>query len=584
MIIDRNLVLLTLVMSFWFNPVFAAEKMGFKPLIFKPIGLKPLGFPQNNQNNQNVIVKQQNGRINQLNNRVNELEKQLSQSYQNISTGDPIIDYHVNQIRYYESQLNNSNPKPSFSEYLRYSNNIEYHQKELDKYLNNGNVNENGNDDQIQDIIEALSPRNVFESIFGKKNRKSNPITSYNYRPARVKNKLPKVSKFDKTYRKALSSVVILEVDTNDGIKHISGFYFSNSNCICTSLEPLTRFYKINSIKSKTLNSYTYLDIEGVIGHSNNFDIVLLKASDNNSYLLSTKVKLGDEVLTIGDQKYCGFAYSSGIVTNINPTEIYYDFSSNSFNVGSPLLSTNGKVIGVITNSGKDNYAIPISFLDKIKQYEKPISVTTLSNFNEQLSENRITVKSQPVTSLSIPINIETNVFRAKNQKESISAQEETIRAIQEAITIKDFTKAYNIGLNFQKELCDLPIFNFEMAVCSYYKSNYLEAIDYCNKAINLYESNKDLSFHVLLYQQIGWSYAHLNDVDNAIINFEKALSYKPSENEKLTIFLGLGSLYFEQEKYIKSKYYLTKALQYSNDEEVINEINNKLKEIKEKK
>lgn len=94
------------------------------------------------------------------------------------------------------------------------------------------------------------------------------------------------------------------------------------------------------------------------IGENKNMDIILLRISDTSYHRLelenSNNVQVGQKVIAIGNPLGLQFSVSEGIVSAIhregdNQLKAYIqtDASLNSGNSGGPLISTNGKVIGI---------------------------------------------------------------------------------------------------------------------------------------------------------------------------------------------------------------------------------------------
>lgn len=84
--------------------------------------------------------------------------------------------------------------------------------------------------------------------------------------------------------------------------------------------------------------------------------------------------------------------------------------------------------------------------------------------------------------------------------------------------------------------------------------SNYKKSIDFLTKATAHYKLNSVLIHLAEIYQQ-------LNDYENAIETYNKALALKNEETDTI-IYYGLGSCYFDLKIYDKSEYNINKAIE----------------------
>ncbi len=95
-----------------------------------------------------------------------------------------------------------------------------------------------------------------------------------------------------------------------------------------------------------------------LVGYSENKDIAVLKIQTENHYDLefadSSKVKIGEKVIALGNPAGLGFSVTEGIVSQLDrvlspnlPPLIQTDVPINPGNSGGPLINTQGNIIGI---------------------------------------------------------------------------------------------------------------------------------------------------------------------------------------------------------------------------------------------
>jgi len=151
----------------------------------------------------------------------------------------------------------------------------------------------------------------------------------------------------------AVKSVVTIKTNVGQG----TGFIISDEGYIVTNAHILTdEFGRLaGSIQAITYGQKIF-DVD-FIGYDAIFDLALLKIPGNYESLKladSDDIKIGENVIAIGNPFGLRFSVSKGIVSNVNQmglnkikAYIQTDAPLNPGNSGGPLINKQGKVIGI---------------------------------------------------------------------------------------------------------------------------------------------------------------------------------------------------------------------------------------------
>lgn len=544
-------------------------------------------------------ANQTKAQINALTNRIRYLQEEL----ENQSTNkDPFLEYHENKIKElnrYASTHNLSSAavggiiseihehKEAIEEYTRnvlenqrLKNEILKRQMEQFEKVQNENNNTVQKESSYNTKYEELQNQDNSNKDYSSKSdsnisnqsKSDNLSFSYTYFPTTSSPATEIVlTGTDKVYSECSNSIVTLKIITDKDIKYISGFYLEKNNYLYTSLEPISNGHILKSISIITKKGYNP-QIKGILGNSKNLEIVLLETEPNNSCLLSKNPVSGEEVVTICDNKYSKYALTTGNIKKSSSEKIEFNAKTEISNIGGPLLSMEGKVVGIITNKKGRNCALPISFIKEIKMHKKPILMSDFISSNSRKPKVVNNIETEP-TVVNEPLTEDKTLSKQNN-----------IEEIFNAFKKNEYTQCYELGKKSNNELSDNLLFNHIMAFCAYTTSKYYETFPYCEKAIKLSNLKNDKNTTSKMYLIMGMSYRHLSNHDNAISNLEKALEYKPEEEILSQIYIGLGTTYEELQKYFKAKYYYTKALNHTKDKDTRQCIEAQISKLNKKK
>jgi S1-C subfamily serine protease len=173
-------------------------------------------------------------------------------------------------------------------------------------------------------------------------------------------------------YDRHSSAVIYLEIETNEGPGHGTGFFIHESGLIFTNkhmIHPKTedgRLLELKSIKGYTLNGTDAYEVQ-IIAEHEIADVALLKVekkkkSDTILKISKTSPKVGEEIFLIGNPKTMSHSLTSGILSFVGPFKLDKMDTDEGIRLqhtaptlpgssGSPILNKDGEVIG-IHNSG----------------------------------------------------------------------------------------------------------------------------------------------------------------------------------------------------------------------------------------
>ena len=196
----------------------------------------------------------------------------------------------------------------------------------------------------------------------------SNPVNSFEFKHDRVCN----------IYEKINPAIVSVDTHLSDGMSCGTGCIINSNGTILTSAHILEDgkdiIVTINNgqdYKAKILKKFGEKKDIALLKISAPYELNTVKLGD------SSKIKVGDSVLAIGNPFGFNGTLTKGIVSRIDYSKnrIQTDAAINPGSSGGPLLNLNGEIIGInqaiynpdnnISNIGI-GFAIPIN---KIKEY-----------------------------------------------------------------------------------------------------------------------------------------------------------------------------------------------------------------------
>lgn len=138
---------------------------------------------------------------------------------------------------------------------------------------------------------------------------------------------------------------------------------------------------------------------------------------------------------------------------------------------------------------------------------------------------------------------------------------------------LKDFNNAYiNILDAVKLNKTDIET-NFIVAELEYARKSFILSIKYYNYIIENYNNNENyISGNMIIplnqiYFKLGKCYVNIKKYDEAIISYKQSLAINDNEEYAL---VGLSHLYFKLNDYVKSLYYINKALEIKQSPKMI--------------
>jgi hypothetical protein len=182
------------------------------------------------------------------------------------------------------------------------------------------------------------------------------------------------------------ATVLITAEDKNGQPQSLGSGFLVAPNIIATNFHVIENSY---SGYVKFINKKEIYEIEGVVGYNENYDLALIKISNNNANplpLISPSVDIGQKIFAIGNPLGLEGTISDGIISGLRE---FQDFSVLQIsapispgNSGGPVVNENGDVVGVATftmTEGQNiNFAVPVKYLKEL--LENKISQVSLSS------------------------------------------------------------------------------------------------------------------------------------------------------------------------------------------------------------
>jgi len=184
----------------------------------------------------------------------------------------------------------------------------------------------------------------------------------------------------------------VVTIRTNAGFQG-TGFIISNEGYIVTNAHVLADELGNLATGIQTITNEQKSKTATYIGHSNTFDLALLKISgDYNSLEIgnSDEIQAGEKVIAIGNPLGLQFSVSEGIISAIHRigpngmnAYIQTDAALNPGNSGGPLINKQGKVIGI--NNFKIGSGESLGFALESNYLKSIINDISLENLNQTL-------------------------------------------------------------------------------------------------------------------------------------------------------------------------------------------------------
>lgn len=184
---------------------------------------------------------------------------------------------------------------------------------------------------------------------------------------------------YTRIYRNIVGSVVRIRVSTGEREGLGSGFVFDGSHIITNyHVVKNTRTVEVQFTRGESR-------IGTVVGTDAYTDLAAVSVSNRPGYakplpLLKHEPAVGQKVAAIGSPYGLEGSLSTGVVSGVNrlipspgstrriPGGIQTDAAVNPGNSGGPLVTLDGKVIGIISSGGGDNiaFAVPASLVERV--------------------------------------------------------------------------------------------------------------------------------------------------------------------------------------------------------------------------
>lgn len=183
-----------------------------------------------------------------------------------------------------------------------------------------------------------------------------------------------------KVYARVIPAIVSIDVDIPDGVSSGTGCIIDPRGIILTSSHVVE---ELQDIKVLLSNGKKY-DGKLIALTGENNDLALIKIIPEKSLPViklgdSTKIKVGQKVLAIGNPFGFNGTLTTGIISRIDykKNKIQTDAAINPGSSGGPLLNINGEVIGIsqsIYNPDNNKSNIGIGFAVPVNAAKRFIS------------------------------------------------------------------------------------------------------------------------------------------------------------------------------------------------------------------
>ena len=182
------------------------------------------------------------------------------------------------------------------------------------------------------------------------------------------------------------ATVLITAEDINGQPQSLGSGFLVAPNIIATNFHVIENSY---SGFVKFVNKNEIYEIEGVVGYNSDYDLALIKISDNIGTplpLISPSIDIGQKIFVIGNPLGLEGTISDGIISGLRDLDDYSVLQISApispGNSGGPVVNENGNVIGIATftiSEGQNiNFAVPVKYLKELLNNQ--ISQVSLSS------------------------------------------------------------------------------------------------------------------------------------------------------------------------------------------------------------
>ena len=182
------------------------------------------------------------------------------------------------------------------------------------------------------------------------------------------------------------ATVLITAEDINGQPQSLGSGFLVAPNIIATNFHVIENSY---SGFVKFVNKKEIYEIEGVVGYNSDYDLALIKISDNIGTplpLISPSIDIGQKIFVIGNPLGLEGTISDGIISGLRNLDDYSVLQISApispGNSGGPVVNENGNVIGIATftiSEGQNiNFAVPVKYLKELLNNQ--ISQVSLSS------------------------------------------------------------------------------------------------------------------------------------------------------------------------------------------------------------
>jgi len=323
--------------------------------------------------------------------------------------------------------------------------------------------------------------------------------------------------------------VFISKIDSNGEQWQGRGFIINSDGVVVTNLHVAADPKEIN-VKLKDGAIYP---VTGIISYDANLDVCLLKIDAHNLPVLSladsSSSKIGEKIYAITNPENLDSAFSEGTISRIKHFQNikYLQFTAPVVpgHSGSPLLNSQGQVLGVISSETGELCATGLAIaINEIKPLISTTPKVTIGQFSAATKSNGYRMRGE-------------EFFYQKDYQQAITYYQKAIESDPR------YVKAYaNMGLAYE------------------YLGQYDKAISYYQKAIEL-DPDCAMAYNDVsnVYEHMGNSYRGMGKLDQAISCYRKSVELYPDNTAS---YINMGNIYGDLGEYDKAISCYQKAIQ----------------------
>ncbi len=379
-------------------------------------------------------------------------------------------------------------------------------------------------------------------------------------------------------------AIVSIVTKNSEGKKYLGiGFVVAENGAVITNYSVIKDAENL-SIEFKGGIIYP---AAGVINYNLEGDLFLLKINASGlpavNQAEASSLEAGDNIYYLTRTSDSEYNFSSGIFSGIRKHQglnwLQFITSTSPVNIGSPLINSEGKVIGIVTTvaEGCQELNLAIS-LEHIKPYVNNKAKLDFSAFKEMIVESNSYFdigkkhyfnrnyqeaidKIEKFIALRSGNDIAYNLlglsyFQIKNYNQAINNYKKALEINPESISvynnlaivylnrgqpqkaISSYKKILSINPNSSEAWRKLGLVYIDL-------KDYQKAIACYKKILEIVPNNTSV------YNDLGWIYGVINDYQKSIEYFKKYSKHNPSDPE---IYFKLGLVYLEAKNYAQAK------------------------------